>query len=126
MEFENSNFLSPAQKVREREVIKKYFNLMSDERPRYVKQAEELLIQKSIFTQSDKYNLAYAIQDDFYICDGNPESPHCQSFSIGVPIPNTSEEKIETLIELFAQAEAGLIVWLLRNLLNLHADVFGF
>jgi hypothetical protein len=30
------------------------------------------------------------------------------------------------LIELFAQAEAGLIVWLLRNLLNLYANVFGF
>ena len=110
MGYDNSDFLSPAQKLREREVIRKYFNLMSDERPRYVKQAEELLLKNSICTQSDNYNLTYVAKDDLYICDGSPESPQCQSFSIEVPVPSTSTEKIETLIELFAQAEAGLIV----------------
>jgi hypothetical protein len=53
--------------------------------------------------------LSYLIQEDRYICNANPQSLLIQSFSIEAPIPDTFQEKIETLVELFAQSEAGLI-----------------
>ena len=50
MDFEDPDFLSPEQKLREQEVIIKCFNLMQDERSRYEKQVEELI---ELFAQSE-------------------------------------------------------------------------
>ena len=109
MDFKDPDFLSPEQKLREQEVIIRCFNLMQDERSRYEELAQKLLASKFFFSISGIYDLSYLIQDDRYICNANPQSSLTQSFSIEAPIPDTHEEKIETLVELFAQSEAGLI-----------------
>ena len=109
MDFEDPDFLSPEQKLREQEVIIRCFNLMHDERSRYEEQAQKLLASEFFFSKSGIYDLSYLIQGDRYICKANPQSSLTQSFSIEAPIPDTHEEKIETLVELFAQSEAGLI-----------------
>lgn len=109
MDSEDPDFLTPEQKMREQEVIARCFNLMRDERSRYEEQAQKLLATEFFFSKSDNYELFYLIQEDRYICNANPQSPLGESFSIEAPIPDTQEEQIETLIELFAQSEAGLI-----------------
>ena len=109
MDFEDPDFLSPEQKLREQEVIIRCFNLMHDERSRYEEQAKTLLANNFFDLENGKYNLSYLIHEDRYVCNANPLSSHSQSFSIEAPIPDVNEEKIETLIELFAQSEAGLI-----------------
>lgn len=109
MDFGDPDFLTPEQKMREQEVISRCFNLMRDERSRYEEQAQKLLAAEFFFSKSDNYELSYLIQEDRYICNANSQSLLIQSFSIEAPIPDTSEEKIETLVELFAQSEAGLI-----------------
>jgi hypothetical protein len=109
MDSEGPNYLSPEQTLREKEVIKKCFNLMRDERSRYEEQAEKLLTNEFFFSKSESYELSYLIQDDRFICNANLQSSLTQIFSIEAPIPHTQGEKIEILIELFAQSEAGLI-----------------
>lgn len=109
MDFEDPDFLTPEQKMREQEVIARCFNLMRDERSRYEEQAQKLIATEFFFSKSDNYELSYLIQEDRYICNAKPQSLLIQSFSIEAPIPDTFQEKIETLVELFAQSEAGLI-----------------
>lgn len=109
MDTEDPVLLSPEQKLREQEVITRCFNLMRDERSRYEQQAQILLTRRFVASESEFYELAYSIQGDRYICNANSLSPLRNSFSIELPIPNTREGKIESLIELFAQSEAGLI-----------------
>jgi hypothetical protein len=48
----------------------------------------------------------YKINGDRYISQGNPKVKGGQGFSIEFPIPATDQEKIESLVELFAQSEA--------------------
>ena len=110
MDFADPDFLSPEQKLREQAVIARCFNLMHDERSRYEKQAQTLLASSSFIVEDLTYCLAYSIQGDRFICDSTSNTSVSQSFSIEVPIPSTQEEQIETLIELFAQSEAGLIL----------------
>lgn len=103
------NLLSSEQKFREREVIAKCFNLMRDKRFRYEKQAEAFLQTEFLTLVSEDYDLVFSIQDDLFTCSGLPKSPSGNRFTSQMPIPTTKTEKIETLIELFAQSEAGLI-----------------
>ncbi|MEI6514278.1 MAG: hypothetical protein WCO51_13550 [bacterium] len=110
MDYENPDFLTPEQKLREQEVITRCFKLMRDERSRYEKQAQTLLASKFFVSENGMYGLAYSIERDRYICNALPRSPLSHSFSIEVPIPDTQIEQIEALIELFAQSEAGLIL----------------
>ena len=110
MDFENPDFLSPEQKLHEQEVIARCFKLMRDERSRYEEQAQKLLASDFFSSKNGIYDLSYLIQGDHYICKANPQSSLTQSFSIEAPIPYTQEEKIEVLVELFAQSEAGLII----------------
>ena len=49
MDLEDPDFLSPAQRLREQEVITKCFNLMRDERSRYGEQAQKLLASEFFF-----------------------------------------------------------------------------
>jgi len=103
------NFLSPEQKLREQEVITKCFNLMRSERSRYKKQVEVFLEFEFLNSESEDFDLVFSIQDDLFTCSGLPKSPSGNRFTSQMPIPTTKTEKIETLIELFAQSEAGLI-----------------
>jgi hypothetical protein len=82
---------------------------MRDERSRYEQQAKKLLASKFFVSKSGIYDLTYSIRGDRFICDANPQLPLIDSFSIEAPMPDTQAEQIETLIELFAQSEAGLI-----------------
>lgn len=95
MDFEDPDFLSPAQRLREQEVIVRCYNLMRDERSRYEEQAQKLLAREFLFSNSGNYDLSYLIQGDRYIRKANPQSLLTQSFSIEAPIPDTLEEKIE-------------------------------
>lgn len=110
MDYEVPEFLSLEQRIREQEVITRCFNLMHDERSRYEEQAQELLTSEFFFSKNGIYDLSYLIQGDRYICKANPHSSLTRSFSIEAPIPDTQEEKIEVLVELFAQSEASLMI----------------
>ena len=109
MDFENPDYLSPEQLLRETELLTLCSNLMRDERSRYEQQAKKLLASKFFASKSGIYDLTYSIRGDRFICDANPQLPLIHSFSIEAPMPDTQAEQIETLIELFAQSEAGLI-----------------
>ncbi len=109
MDIENPDSLSPEQKIHEQDVIARCFKLMRDERSRYEEQAQKLLANEFFFSKSGIYDLSYLIHDDRYICNAIPQSAVSQSFSIEAPIPDTQKERVETLVELFAQSEVGLI-----------------
>jgi hypothetical protein len=109
MDFDDPDSLSPEQKLREQEITSRFFNLVRDERSRYEIQAGTLMANNIFVLENLRYDLTYSIQLGRYICSALSRSPLSQSFSIEVPIPKTQKEKIETLIELFAQSEAGLI-----------------
>ena len=101
--------LTHEEKINEMNVIARCFNLMHVERSRYEIQARELIQNQILVTETEAFVLKYKINGDFYISRGNPKVTGDQSFSIEFPIPTTEREKIEALVELFAQSEAGLI-----------------
>jgi hypothetical protein len=101
--------LTHEEKVNEMNVIARCFNLMHIQRSRYELQANEFMVRQALATETDDYVLKYSIERNLYICRGKPKIRNNQSFSTEIPIPATEREKIEALIELFAQSEAGLI-----------------
>ena len=102
-------FLTSEQKREDSDVLYECFRLMQVERLRYEKQAKILLATKFFLSKIGILDLAYSVRDDRFICDAHSNASSSQSFSIELQIPDTQEEQIETLIELFAQSEAGLI-----------------
>jgi len=99
--------LTPEEKLQELELMTRFFNLLNSERSRYELEAKEFMAREALATETHNYVLKYSIQRDRYICRGKPKILGSQSFSTEIPIPVTEEEKIEALVELFAQSEAG-------------------
>ena len=103
------SFLSPEQLVRESEVLAECSRLMEEERSRYEDQAK-LLIESGSFSRANgNYSYIYKIKGDRFVWNAKPISPNENSYSSEVPIPQTLADKIETLIEFFAQSESGFI-----------------
>ncbi len=104
------NFLSSEQKIRESDVIAKCIRLMRDERSRYESQASILLETGSFSRQNGNYLIRYKIKDNRFAWQANPHSAKENSYSGEASIPDSDDEKVELLIELFAHTEAGLII----------------
>ena len=85
--------------------MERFSNLLNSERSRYEIQASELIENQILMTDTDVFVLKYKINGDYCISQGNPKVTGGQSFSIEFPIPTTEQERIEPLIELFAQSE---------------------
>ena len=109
MEIDDEFKLTPVQKIQERNVITKCFELMRDERSRYEIQANQLIENGILQKDSNEFTLLYYVKNDTYLCWMNNKDKAGDSYEIGFPIPQTVEAKIETLVELFAQSEAGRI-----------------
>lgn len=103
------NFLTTEQEIRESEVIAECMRLMRDERSRYVSQADILLETRSFTRQNGNYLIQYKIIDNRFAWKASPPSAMENSYSGEVPVPDSDDEKIEQLIELFAHTEAGFI-----------------
>lgn len=106
MDLDDSLSLSPNEQLRVDQSMERFWNLLNSERSRYETQARELIESRTLVTETDDFVLKYKINDGHYIGRGNPKVKDGQSFSIEFPIPATDQEKIESLVELFAQSEA--------------------
>lgn len=109
MQIDDEFELTPEQKLQERNVITKCFELMRDERSRYEDQANQLIKNGTFQKDSNEFKLLYHVKNDTYLCQMNNKDKTGKSFEIAFPIPETVQEKIEILVELFAQSEAGRI-----------------
>lgn len=106
MDLDDSLSLSPNEQLRVDQSMERFWNLLNSERSRYETQARELIESRTLVTETDDFVLKYKINDGHYIGRGNSKVKDGQSFSIEFPIPATEQEKIESLVELFAQSEA--------------------
>ena len=109
MKHEGEIQLTPDELIRESEILFTFQNLLITEKSRYESQANKLLEEISLHTEISGYNLSYQINLDTYECRITNRDKSGNSYAIEVPIPNSQAEKIETLVELFAQTEAGFI-----------------
>lgn len=105
----DESFLTPAQQIRESEVIAECFRLMQVERSRYELQAATLFKRGSFSRQNGNYLLKYKIKDDRFVWHALPVLATENSYSGEAPIPEAHDDKIEQLIEFFAHSEAGFI-----------------
>jgi hypothetical protein len=106
MDLDEPLILSPDEQLRVDLSMERFSNLLNSERSRYEIQARELIENRILVTDTDAFVLKYKINGDFYISRGKPKVIGGQSFSIEFLIPATEQERIESLIELFAQSEA--------------------
>lgn len=109
MNLDDPDSLSPNEMLREKEVMEKFFNLMNVQRSRYEEQAKTLIASKTLQLVAGNLSLEYLIEGNRYICNSIPDSQAGHGFSIELPIPDSEEERVEALVQLFAQSEAGLI-----------------
>jgi hypothetical protein len=105
----DESFLTPAQQIRESEVIAECSRLMEVERSRYELQAAILFEKGSFSRQNGNYLLKYKIKDDRFVWHALPALATENGYSGEAPIPKSRTEQIEQLVEVFAQSEAGFI-----------------
>ena len=101
--------LTPDQTCRERTVLANFSHLIETERSRYENQANQLLEKKQFNSEVNGFKLSYLVKPNTYLCRLQNNDTSGDSYEIEFPIPESEEEKLETLIELFAQSEAGRI-----------------
>jgi hypothetical protein len=106
MDLDSPLSLTPGEQLRVDQAMERFWNLLNSERSRYETQARGLIESQTLVTETDDFVVKYKINGDRYISQGNPKAKGGQSFSIEFPIPTTDQEKIESLVELFAQSEA--------------------
>jgi hypothetical protein len=109
MESENEFELTPEQKNREQEVFEHFSQILETQRSRYEAQAKNLIEQKKLETNLDGFRLTYLVKENSYLCQLHNLEKSGTSYEIEFPIPDSDSDKLETLIELFAQSEAGRI-----------------
>jgi hypothetical protein len=105
MDLDDTLILSPEEQQRVDQAMERFGNLFVSERSRYELQARQLIETQALSTETDAFVLTYKINGDRYISCGNSKVSGGQGFSLEIPIPNTEQEKIESLVELFAQSE---------------------
>jgi len=101
--------LTPERKNREQEVFIIFSRLLETERSRYEDQARKLMEQKKLETEVTGFRLSYIVQEKNYLCRLRNLDKSGDSYEIELPIPDSELDKLETLVELFAQSEAGRI-----------------
>ena len=109
MEREDEFEFTPEQKNREQEVFIHFSQLLETQRSRYETQAKNLIEQKKLETNVDGFRLSYVVKENSYLCQLHNIDKSGKSYEIEFPIPDSDFDKLETLIELFAQSEAGRI-----------------
>lgn len=109
MDSEDQDILTSEEDIRERELIAKCFQLMRDERYRYEDQAIRLIASAKLETETEVFKLSYRVKENTYFCRINNKKKSGNSYEIEFPIPELEKDKIETLVELFAQSEAERI-----------------
>lgn len=109
MTYEGEIQLTPDEIIRESKILFAFQNLLITEKSRYESQANKLLEEISLHTKTTEYDLSYRINADTYECRITNLDKSGNSYAIEIPIPNSQAEKLETLVELFAQSEAGFI-----------------
>jgi hypothetical protein len=109
MESEDGFELTPKQKSKERLVLKNFSRLLETERSRYEAQAIQLIEMKKLETEVPGFRLSYTVQEKSFLCQLLNKDKTGNSYEIEFPIPDSKSDKLETLIELFAQSEAGRI-----------------
>jgi hypothetical protein len=97
------------QKKREQAVLITFSRLLETERSRYEAQAIQLIELKRLETEVAGFRLSYSIKEKSYLCQLQNQDKTGKSYEIEFPIPDSNSDKLETLIELFAQCEAGRI-----------------
>ena len=101
--------LTPEQKNREQVVLINFSHLLETERSRYEAQAIQLIEQKRLETVCAGFRLTYVVKEKSYLCLLHNQDKNGNSYEIEFPTPDSDQEKLETLVELFAQSEAGRI-----------------
>jgi hypothetical protein len=101
--------LTPDQTRRERTVLANFSHLIETERSRYENQAIQLLEKRQFESEIDGFKLSYMVKPNTYLCRLQNHDISGDSYEIEFPIPDSEEEKLDILIELFAQSEAGRI-----------------
>jgi hypothetical protein len=109
MERENEFELTPDQKTREQDVFIHFSQLLETERSRYEAQAKNLIEQKRLERIVDGFRLSYIVKENSFLCQLHNLDKSGKSYEIEFPIPDSELDQLETLIELFAQSEAGRI-----------------
>jgi hypothetical protein len=109
MDREDGFELTPELKNREQEVFINFSRLLETERSRYEDQARKLMEQKRLETDVTGFRLSYIVKEKSYLCKLHNLVKSGNSYEIEFPIPDSEIDKLETLIELFAQSEAGRI-----------------
>lgn len=109
MEIADEFDLTPEQKFREQKILAEFQKLTESERSRYESQAIQLIEQKKFETEIEGFKLSYRVKANSYLCQLHNRDKSGKSYEIEFPIPDSDAEKLETLIELFAQSEAGRI-----------------
>lgn len=109
MERSDEFAFTPEQKNREQEVFVHFSQLLETQRSRYEAQAKHLIEHKKLETSMEGYRLAYLVKESSYLCQLHNLDKTGKSYEIEFPIPDADFDKVETLIELFAQSEAGRI-----------------
>lgn len=101
--------LTPEQKNRGQIILMNFSRLLETERSRYEAQAIQLIELKKLETEVPGFKLSYAVKEKSYLCKLQNKDRTGNSYEIEFPIPDSKLDKIDTLIELFAQSEAGRI-----------------
>lgn len=109
MKHEGEIQLTPDELIRESEILFTFQNLLITEKSRYESQAIKLLEEISLHTKIVGYDLSYRVNSETYLCRITNQDKSGNSYAIEIPIPYSQAEKLETLVELFAQSEAGFI-----------------
>ena len=86
-----------------------FFELLEQEESRYESQARELLATRFLSRELNGHSLDYFVQDGSFCCEIKKIPYTGSSTSINFPIPITKKKKIRSLVELFAQSEAGAL-----------------
>jgi|APCry1669189034_1035192.scaffolds.fasta_scaffold84587_1 hypothetical protein len=107
MAIEDGVELTPELKKREQEILINFSHLLETERSRYEAQAIKLIELKKLETETAGFKLSYIVKEKSYLCQLRNHDKAGNSYEIEFPIPDSDTEKLETLIELFAQSEAG-------------------
>ncbi len=109
MDREDGFELTPEQKNGEKAVLINFSRFLETERSRYENQAIQLIELKKFETEIEGFKLSYLVKANSYLCQLHNRDSSGNSYEIEFPIPDSDAEKLETLVELFAQSEAGRI-----------------
>ena len=65
--------------------------------------------ENKLEVQTDSEVINYQVLDGYFTFEISVKSGSLESYSSQIPIPATDVEKLETLVEIFARSEAGVI-----------------